>query len=734
MGGVVSASRVSSLLDVLHQEPCPLDHKIWQNIVIDGFTSDLDYRLLPELTAIFTARPDNFALLVKTCVDVFAKDGAVSDVENSQNWNYLYVCKFLCLLLCVSAEEPKTSPWYKRAKYSDLMPLESLIQTLQRLLRLNDAPGVLLQSSVLDLRIAYVKTLLFITHAGTLGGLIRMPDPSPYVLAMEAFSSGPLMKTVFEIMPTIILNTRPSQGLLFLKSLIAYAIPCLHFCGSWKAQIQSENIGVAVMHEGFAIMFEVTNRNAWTSTVDRVLACAEHFVSLLYVVISKSKDFLEYIVNHGYSNQYVAALLAMYQYRIDYGKFSFFHSIVIFILSQITSMYSALIELNKPFTGNFVSKTAPHRGTYADLMIEIVTNPMITDFKTSCMLAVLCSGLISNISSTSAKLSYFSANRIFLFLRKFFVERVADKAEFVPAIERLLIAIYQAMRFQPVENVSMYMFAVKERNMLRSISECKVKRWADYASKILTICQAAEKSLTKTKESERICALNESLEEVVDPADEPLKQTEFAMTKDVEKIWCDWFRVIFWSTFPDDAYAAELTFSSFDMPKQTSTTVEERNEEIVEEEQPEETPTVPDEPVEPVEPPPKPKLLTQPKEQPPEEDPTMMELESLVNEANEREERGAATKIEEPEEPDGKSEEGGEEEDDLEIPTAPAFNAKPQESEDKPADEPETNDDQERDDEQETNDEALEARRQIINAPTDNPFGTEEEFMNFLDD
>lgn len=715
----MSSSRVSSLLDVLKQEPCPMDHIVWQNITVDGFTSDLDYRLLPELTVIFKQRPDNFAMLVKTCVDVFSKAASVSDVENSQNWNYLYVCNFLSLLLCVSSEEPKSSPWYKRAKYSDLTPLDSLILTLQRLLRLNDAPGILLQSSVLDLRIAYVKTLLFITHAGNFGDQTRMEDPTPYVAAMDAFSSGPLMKTIFDVMPRIILNTRPSQSLLFLKAMLAYAIPCLQFCGSWKSQIQGENISMAVMHEGFSILFEVTNRNAWSSTIERIQQCAEHLVSLLYVVLTKSRGFLEYIVNNGYSNQYIAALLALYQYRLDYGKFSFFHSIVIFILSQITSLYSALLALNEPFTGNFITKTAPHRGTHADLIVEIVTNPMITNFKASCMLAVLCSGLISNISSTSVKMSYFSANRIFLFLKKFFVEKVADKIEFVPAIERLLISIYQAMRFQPVDNIAMYMFAVKEKSMLQSISECKVERWSVYAKKIVTLYRAAEKSLSKSKESERICALNESLESVVDSSDEPLKQTEFVMTKDVEKIWCDWFRVLFWSTFPEDAYSAKLRFSSFDVPREESNVVEEKEEketEQVEDVLPEPTP----EP----EPESRPKLVIQRKEIPVfEDDDTMAELESLVNEANERDEMQLmARESDSHEESSHEVEEKVREEEDIfEIPTAPALRNKTQEVEDvaekvEPVHEEE------------------DEREKRINAPTENPFGTEEEFMNFLDD
>ena len=82
-------------------------------------------------------------------------------------------------------------------------------------------------------------------------------------------------------------------------------------------------------------------------------------------------------------------------------------------------------------------------------------------------------------------------------------------------------------------------------------------RWKKLAEKILAIINAGEKALQITNEKEKLISLQNSIAPILCEFSEgPLPHKEFAISKDISGIWFDWFKVLFWTMFPEDADAA----------------------------------------------------------------------------------------------------------------------------------------------------------------------------------
>ncbi|OHT08566.1 hypothetical protein TRFO_22820 [Tritrichomonas foetus] len=572
MGGVVSTSKITSLIQILKQENCSSIHYVWQGISVDDMANlNLSNEDINDLLLIQKMRPDNFSELVRITVDVFSKASKISEKENSQNPNYVYVCNFICLLLSISNDSKSNIVWFRASQLylSAVKPIMSLSETLQRLLRFNDSIITFLQSSILDLRISYAKTLLFIVHAQSLGGNQICEETSTFLSIFDFFHWNQFLITLFETIYYVIAQSKSSQKnslkeLILIRALISFAIPCLYACQSWKI----EQIDVKLIHKAFSVLFLINN--------EKVIQICEQLVSLLYIVISTNHEFLEYIVSNSFTNNYVISLLFLYQHRLENQKMSFFHTLILLIMGILTSNYSALLLLNDPISVSLDFKMRTHRGTHADLLIEVLTNPFVQNFEVSAPLIPLISGIIKNISSITVKLSWFSANRIFIILKKFFVSKFAEKKEYSRSVENMIASIYQFLRFQTIGNMNLFMYSIENQIFLKKITRLNQNvvnpnvahhNWKFYIDKILLMVKKGEKTMMIANEQQRIKEYQNLLAPVLlDFNDPPEKLNDFSMNREIESIWIDWFRVLFWITFPEDATKANLSFTSFETP------------------------------------------------------------------------------------------------------------------------------------------------------------------------
>ena len=570
MGGTLSSSEnASSILTTLLSQSCPASHPIWQSFSIYSFsTNEISDKDIEMLIQVRNKRPDNFSELIRFVIDMFSKTAKLSESNEKAKQEIPLFCDTICLLLSISGLPVKISPWFKApALYlQSITPIHSLIQTIFKLLDMNDSkPEESMHASNIQNKIQCVKTLLFLQHAQAFT-TVETPDPSPYLMSFDIFPAAVFLRCIFEMIPLAIKSTRSQYILQYIRGLITIAIPPLYSCATWKNALSS--IDQNTIHRAFSVLFIVIESSLNSGLSERVLDCSEQLVSLLYTVIVRYTAYQKFIDINNLAPRYIAALLILFQYRMEMSSITFFHSIVLLTISHLTSDLQSLLALNESFASNFTTKYRPHRGTYIDLIIEIITNPAITDFETAAPLSQLAVGIIENLSSATVHLSFFSANRIFLYLTKFFTKKIAEKPEYFQTIGKLLTAIYQFVRFHLLGNQVIILYGLEKKKIISGLSQAKIESWSEPAKKIWAILEAADLPVRIKNEKERSKALQNALASVLSDYNEPpVKTNAFLMPKEIEVVWYDWFRVMFWQLFPDEAEFYHLNFVSFQIPR-----------------------------------------------------------------------------------------------------------------------------------------------------------------------
>ena len=511
-----------------------------------------------HLLEIFNKKPDNFAEIVRITVEMFAKQVQSNDKPNLSVSTY---CNAICLLLCMSGVPQNHSPWFKSPPLylSSMIPISLLSKTIYQCLDLseNEQNG---DFRNLDEKIIFVKTLLFTMHAPSFIEKSIL-EPSPYLVSFDFFPSGPFLRSLFYMINNTIRGQKSSSSLLYMRSLISFAIPALYSCSNWKTSLNS--LDQNIIHYGFSVLFLTFESRISSTSANRVIESCEQIVSLLYVTILRSPAYLKFIDVNNLTPLYVSSLLFLFQYRFETYNVSFFHSVILLLLTQITSEYQSVISLNSPFTGNFTTNSRPHRGSHVDLLLEIITNPSTQDFVICAPLCPLIACIISNISSTTVDLSFFSANRLFSFLVMLFKTKLTEKPTYVSVISSLLQSLYQFFRFQALRNQSLLLYALERRKLIQELANCKKQSWKDPSSKILTIIDASSIPLQEAAE-QRLIKLQNTLAPILKEfVDLPVPLSGLAMSKDVETIWFEWFRVLFYDLFSDDLKTIRQRFSSF---------------------------------------------------------------------------------------------------------------------------------------------------------------------------
>ena len=585
MGGVISSNKMISLIQLLKQENCRNNFSLWQGITVDDFADlSLSQDDITDLLYIQRYQPDNFSYLIHMITDVFSKESKISEKENSQNSNYIPVCNLLCTLLTISNDSTNYKYWFQNdAHYLSVSPILLLKETLQALLRFNDPVGIFLQESILSLRIAYIKTFLFIFHANFLG-FSNLDNENPqmnsrnvFIDVFNNFNWNQYFIKLLESIPYIVLQPKSfsEKAYLFLKSLISLGIPSLYYYSS-----NTEELDFNLIHSAFHALL-------MNSYSENVISISEQIISFLYAILNKYPTFLNFLLQKEVTNTYIIFILFFYQMHFEREKPMFSHVLLLLILMYFTSNSSILLSLNEIYSNEnnqaFIYnsssqyysynnlknelKMKPHRGSYADLTIEIITNPIMDNFKSYSSLIPLVVSIILNISSTTTHLSFFSANRLFILFKKMFVAKLVEKPEFIPSFEKILLSIFQFLKFNQKQNLNLLYFASENKHYLKIAKEKpKSKKSQKYSEAIMKIIQATENiilSLDENEEekTEQIQAIISSL--LLDDKKPPAKFIEDKFNKKFQYMWHDWFRVLFWLTFPEDTEKASLRFSVF---------------------------------------------------------------------------------------------------------------------------------------------------------------------------
>jgi hypothetical protein len=298
------------------------------------------------------------------------------------------------------------------------------------------------------------------------------------------------------------------------------------------------------IHDVFAPLFQLMNPVVSRAFADRILDCSNELISLLLVVLLKKPLYFEYLLQQKLAMRCIIGLLPAFN-RCE--KVSFLHSIIIVIIGRILL---AGFQLNAAFP----SLGAIHRGSFGDAIIEILTNPIMNDYSRSTPLLPLAANLIAKISTCGLKLSSFSANRLFVLLKR--ISGVKPSPESI--IEDLLVAIYQVLRSVPLHNIPLLSFAVEHRRLLSRIQVGK-----EVCQRIVVLANASEEIIEIMDEEKRGRALDNCFGRIFERDQFVIqKRTEWTWSKEWELNWLVWLRTLFLNLRPD----LTVTFAVQEVP------------------------------------------------------------------------------------------------------------------------------------------------------------------------
>ncbi|KAH0785769.1 hypothetical protein GPJ56_010331 [Histomonas meleagridis] len=108
-------------------------------------------------------------------------------------------------------------------------------------------------------------------------------------------------------------------------------------------------------------------------------------------------------------------------------------------------------------------------------------------------------------------------------------------------------------------------------------------KFKNIVEKILSIINAGEKALHIKNEKEKLLKLQNSIAPILNEFNEdPIPQKEFEINNKLNEVLFDWFKVLFWKIFPEEAENFGLQIKSFEMPKKYE--IEVGNKEVNEDE------------------------------------------------------------------------------------------------------------------------------------------------------
>ena len=203
----------------------------------------------------------------------------------------------------------------------------------------------------------------------------------------------------------------PEIDELFRISMIL-ASNGLAFCPNWQAAFASLKFVSLVPILQTILRFPTEPQLA---LVDSPAPGAFHEVFAFFYQTLLRHD--EALVALPQSRAFVVALLFPIQVFNERGSVSYLHSLAFSALVLLTSDPQLSASLNEPFGAAFPCRQSVHRGTHADLLMEIITNTVIADFsRASPLLPAVCC-VFHNIAAHVQSFSFFTCNRIFQVLQ-----------------------------------------------------------------------------------------------------------------------------------------------------------------------------------------------------------------------------------------------------------------------------------------------------------------------------
>lgn len=235
------------------------------------------------------------------------------------------------------------------------------------------------------------------------------------------------------------------------------------FCPNWQAMLDSINI-TDVCYIFMPLLTQPID--SYLQLVDSTNPGIFHeLIALFYQLLLVHSEACS-VLPHG--RRFLLSLLLPLQLFNEKLTLCYFHSLVLSSLVLLTSDSHIASSLNEPFTDNFPCKQSVHRGTYADLLLEVVINSAGTDLsKTSPLLpAIAC--IFHNISAHVKNFSFFTCNQIFKFLQALMESRDRQAPKLVQII---IDGFNQILAEQFDHNITILMFIMRNMRLFKALRQ-----------------------------------------------------------------------------------------------------------------------------------------------------------------------------------------------------------------------------------------------------------------------
>jgi len=112
-------------------------------------------------------------------------------------------------------------------------------------------------------------------------------------------------------------------------------------------------------------------------------------MTYVYVSLMSVPYLVQSLGESGCSNSFIASLLRLFHYTLTISSLNYFHTILISCILKIIENSLCAVSLNAPYLDQFDSTLCAHRGSYADLLIEILLTYSHYDVLVSSIVSVL---------------------------------------------------------------------------------------------------------------------------------------------------------------------------------------------------------------------------------------------------------------------------------------------------------------------------------------------------------
>ena len=351
--------------------------------------------------------------------------------------------------------------------------------------------------------------------------------PNHHFYALDITDPMPIFEFVFS-------KRRMSQELQRICSIICAT--GLGFCVTWAEAVA--DVPFLSILQIFDTLLQTPNDNQLSLAITQNPGTFHELFALFYMILVMQPNAVETLPN---GRSYIVAILLPLQLFNEKNSLSYFHSLALSSLVLLTADPILCASLNEPYTATFPSKSSVHRGTYADLLVEIITNTVGGDLTQTAPLLPAVACILHNISAHVNSFSFFTSNRIFRFLNLLIESRDRQAPKLVQIV---IDAIDQIIYEQFERNTTILMFVVRNQKTFKMLKTRGIE--VKYVLAFIAAFKSKVKTLgiakLGTDEAERIFRELNPKSFMSDY--EPPGPRGHVFTGEMAELWPDWMRTI----------------------------------------------------------------------------------------------------------------------------------------------------------------------------------------------